>query len=60
MSRESAILEGDIPKQTIRSKDQTWKRDTESSLVPLGKKALTTQVPRLLCHTRRRPECLDR
>lgn len=36
----------------------TWKRETESSFAALVKWALMTQLPRLLCHTSRRPLCL--
>ena len=39
---------------------RTWNRETLSSLVPLGNWALSTQCPRLLCQTRRRPLCLLR
>ena len=39
---------------------RAWNRDTDSSFRPLGNCARSTHEPRLLCHTRRRPECLDR
>ena len=46
--------------QSLPAVNPTWKRDTESSLTALEKCALMTQLPKLLCHTSRRPLCLLR
>ena len=50
----------DMQIQSLPDVNGTWKRDTESSLTALEKCALMTQLPKLLCHTSRRPLCLLR